>query len=140
MNAQVYDQYKRSSVETVSPGKLLLMLYDGALKNINNATLAIKDNNINQAHNDIVKTQYIIVELMSTLDMSYDISKSLFSLYDYIMNRLIEANINKDAVILAEVGAFVGELRDVWQEAVKKQGNAHMARTVNNVASFSLEG
>ena len=140
MNAQVYDQYKRSSVETVSPGKLLLMLYDGALKNINNATLAIKDNNINQAHNDIVKTQDIIVELMSTLDMSYDISKSLFSLYDYIMNRLIEANINKDAVILAEVGAFVGELRDIWQEAVKKQGNAHMARTVNNVASFSLEG
>ncbi len=140
MNAQVYDQYKRSSVETVSPGKLLLMLYDGALKNINNATLAIKDNNINQAHNDIVKTQDIIVELMSTLDMSYDISKSLFSLYDYIMNRLIEANINKDAVILEEVGAFVGELRDTWQEAVKRQGNAHMARTVNNVASFSLEG
>lgn len=140
MNAQVYDQYKRSSVETVSPGKLLLMLYDGALKNINNATLAIKDNNINQAHNDIVKTQDIVVELMSTLDMSYDISKSLFSLYDYIMNRLIEANINKDAVILEEVGAFVGELRDTWQEAVKRQGNAHMARTVNNVASFSLEG
>lgn len=140
MNAQVYDQYRRSSVETVSPGKLLLMLYDGAIKNLNNAIAAIKANNINQAHNDIIKTQDIIVELMSTLDMSYDISKSLFSLYDYIMNRLIEANINKDTKILEEVSLFIADLRDTWQEVVKKQGNAHMSRTATNVNSFSLEG
>ncbi len=140
MNAQVYNQYKKATVETASPGRLLLMLYDGAIKNINNAIIAINTKDNNKAHNDIIKTQDIIMELMSTLNMDYEISKSLYSLYDFLMNRLIEANINKDAKMLEEVAVFVGELRDTWQEVVKKQSNAQMANPANNVASFSLKG
>ena len=56
MSAQVYDQYRKTAVETVSPGKLLLMLYDGAIKNLNNAITAINNKNLNGAHNDIIKT------------------------------------------------------------------------------------
>lgn len=137
MSAQVYDQYRRTAIETVSPGKLLLMLYDGAIKNLNNAITAINNKNLNGAHNDIIKTQDIIVELMSTLNMDYEISKSLYSLYDYMLNRLIEANLKKDAAILEEVCGYLSELRDTWQQVVKQQGNT-TSRT--NMANLSLKG
>lgn len=137
MSAQAYNQYRKATVETVSPGKLLIMLYDGAIKNINNAISAINNKDYNGAHNDIIKTQDIIIELMSTLNMDYDISKNLYSLYDYMMNRLIEANINKDTAILEEVGNFLRDLRDTWQEVIKQQGNT-TSRT--NAANLSLKG
>ncbi|NLB88190.1 MAG: flagellar export chaperone FliS [Syntrophomonadaceae bacterium] len=137
MSARVYDQYRRTAIETVSPGKLLIMLYDGAIKNINTAIAAINNKDFNGAHNDIIKTQDIIVELMSTLNMDYDISKNLYSLYDYMMNRLIEANLNKDTAILEEVGGFLRELRDTWDQVVKQQGNT-TSRT--SAASLSVKG
>ncbi len=118
VNMQAYNQYKRSAVETVAPEKLLLMLYDAALKNINNAKKAIEDKDVNRAHGQIMKTEEIIVELMSTLNMEYEISERLFSLYEYFYHRLTLANAQKDIGILDEVGGFLLELRDTWQEAV----------------------
>lgn len=123
MNAQAYDQYKKTAVETVAPGKLLLMLYDGAIKNLENAKKAISYKDIGRAHKEIIKAQDIIVELMSTLDMRYDIAGHLYSLYDYLHRRLVEANVKKDIDILNEVQGFMKELQDAWQQAVKKCNN-----------------
>lgn len=128
LNAQAYQQYKKTSVETLAPEKLLLMLYDGAIKDINNAINAIETDNLNLAHNEIIKTQDIIIELMSTLNMDYEISNSLFSLYDYIHRQLIQANIQKDIKILQEVQGFVTELRDTWQEAGQKVKTSRMPK------------
>ncbi len=123
VNAQAYDRYKRMAVETVAPGKLLLMLYDGAIKNLENAKKAIGDKDIGRAHEEIIKVQDIIVELMSTLDMRYDIAGNLYSLYDYLHRRLVEANVKKDLRILDEVQGFMKELRDAWQQVVRKCNN-----------------
>lgn len=118
VNAQAYNQYKKSVVETVAPEKLLLMLYDAAIKNINNAKKAIKEKDINRAHEQIMKTEEIIVELMSTLNMEYEISGKLFALYEYFYHRLTQANAQKDIEILDEVEEFLLELRGTWQEAI----------------------
>ncbi|HZK44553.1 MAG TPA: flagellar export chaperone FliS [Syntrophomonadaceae bacterium] len=139
MNAQVYNQYKKATVETVSSGKLLLMLYDGTIKNLNSAINEINEKDYNKAHNNIIKTQDIIVELMSTLNMDYEISKNLYSLYDFWMSRLIEANVNKDADILAEVAEFFKELRDTWEEVIKTQSNVPNKNAANS-SSLSLKG
>lgn len=119
MNAQAYDQYKKASVETVPPEKLLLMLYEGALRNITNAKKAIEVSDINQAHVQIVKVEDIIIELMSTLNMEYEISHNLFALYEYLLNELVQANVKKDIKILEQVEEFITEFRDTWQEAIK---------------------
>jgi flagellar biosynthetic protein FliS len=121
-SANVYDQYRRTKVETLTPGKLLLMLYDGALNNISQAREAIAARDIARAHQHIIKTQDIMMELMATLNMDYAISTNLYRLYDYLHQRLVDCNINKDPAVLDEVEAMLNDLRQTWDEAIKSLG------------------
>ncbi len=120
MNAQAYNEYKKSTVETVAPEKLIVMLFEGLLKNIRYGKKAIEDNNFNQAHNEIMNAEKIMIELMSSLNMDYEISTPLFNLYEYMHYQLVQANAKKDLAILSEVESFGTELRDTWQEALNK--------------------
>lgn len=133
LNTRAYDQYKKTSVETMPPGKLLLMLYNGAIKDIDSAKKAITEKNVDRAHQEIMKTEDILVELMSTLNMDYDISHQLFSLYEYMYNQLIQANLKKDVALLNEVQQFMTELRDVWEQAEKEVNTQNSAnnKTLN---------
>ncbi len=124
MEAQAYNNYKKASVETVPQEKLLLMLYDGALKNINNAKHAIEQKDINLAHQQIIKAEDIIVELMATLNMEYDISHKLIVLYEYLLNELVQANVKKDISKLELVEEFLNELKNTWEDAIKQLKNA----------------
>ncbi len=124
-NLQKYQQYKRTTVETAPPGQLLLMLYNGCIKNIENAQRAISEKNPGQAHEHIVKAQDIVIELMATLNMDYDISQRLLSVYDYIYNQMVEANIRKDLELLEEIQGFLSDLRDTWQDAINRVHNNH---------------
>ena len=55
---------------------------------------------------------------MATLDMDYDISKNLYSLYDYMKYRLVQANIKKDKEIVDEIIDMLSGFRDTWQKAM----------------------
>jgi flagellar protein FliS len=114
-----YTQYKENSIFTASPEELTLMLYNGLIRFILQAQLAIDEKNIEKANNSIIRAQEIINEFRSTLDMKYELSNSLMQLYDYMLNRLIDANISKDREILEEVLGFARELRDIWTQAMK---------------------
>ncbi|NLK52003.1 MAG: flagellar export chaperone FliS [Syntrophomonadaceae bacterium] len=117
--ANAYSQYRQTAVQTSSPEKLLLMLYDGAIKFLNLAISAIEENDTEKRHNNLVRVQAIMEELMGTLNMDYEISKHLDALYEYFNRRLLEANIKNDKEIIQEVLGMVGELRDTWFEASK---------------------
>ncbi len=114
-----YNQYKENSVLTASPQELTLMLFNGAIKFINLGRISIEKNDIEGKNNALKRAQDIISELNMTLDMNYDISKSLRPLYLYINERLLEANLRKDTACLDEAQAMVTELRDTWKEAMK---------------------
>lgn len=116
--SNAYAIYQENNVLTASKGKLLLMLYDGAIKFLRFAKVSIDEKNIENTNKYLCKTQDIISELMVTLDMKYDISKSLFSLYDYMKYRLVEANINKDKEMIDEVLNMLTELRETWQQVI----------------------
>lgn len=119
-----YNQYKENNIKTSSPENLTLMLYEGALKFINQGKLFIEEKNIARANETIQRAQDIIQELNITLDMKYEVSHNLRGIYTYILERLVDANIQKDTSILNEVGDMVRELRDTWKEAmlVAKRG------------------
>ncbi|MDA8233939.1 MAG: flagellar export chaperone FliS [Clostridia bacterium] len=117
MNSNPYAQYKQTAVQTASPEKLLLMLYDGAIKFLNQAKVAMDTRNIEESNKYIIKTQDIISELIVTLNMEYEISHNLHGIYDYLNRRLIQANIKKDPEILEEVLNHITELRQTWAEA-----------------------
>jgi len=122
MNAQAYDQYKKTNIESIGPGKLLIMLFEGSIRNIDSAKKAILDKDINLAHNQIIKTQNIILELISSLDMEFDISNQIFNLYEFMYYQLTIANAHKDIKTLDEVRGLLVEFHDVWNEASKKAG------------------
>lgn len=117
MNA--YNAYKQNSVTTASPGELTLMLYNGCLKFLGKAKVAIDEKDIQSKNTNIQKAQAIIAELMSTLNMDYEISKQMLPLYEYMNRRLVEANIQNDTAILTEVEGLVTEFRDTWKEVLK---------------------
>lgn len=127
-NSMMYEKYKKTSVETASPGKLLLMLYDEAIKNLEAAIGDIGEQRVSQAHSHIVKAQDILFELRGTLNMEYSIADSLGQLYDFLHTLLVEANIHKDRQRLEQVRSFLAELRETWQEALHQAGPARSAR------------
>ena len=111
--------YQKNAVQTASPAKLTLMLYDGAVKFTNIAIEAIEAGDIEKAHNNIVKAQNIIVEFRSTLDMKYPVAKDFDVVYDYIYRRLVEANMKKDKDILVEALKHIKTMRDTGREVMK---------------------
>ena len=95
------------------------MLYNGCLKFLVRAKQAIEQKDIQEKNNAIQRSQAIIAELMSTLNMDMDISKQMLPLYEYMNRRLVEANINNDVAIIEEVEGLVTEFRDTWKEVLK---------------------
>lgn len=121
MYANPYKQYKQTAVETASPERLVIMLYDGAIRFLRQAKDAVEGNRIEEANSFIGRTQDIINEFIVTLDLSVGgIARNLFSLYDYWNRRLIEANLKKDPQILLEVLGQVEEMRETWAQAAIK--------------------
>lgn len=120
---QGYAAYNNSKILTASPAELTLMLYDGAIKFTNIAIMAIEKNDIQKAHTNIIKTERIIIEFQSTLDEKYSVSKDFNAVYSYLIRRLREANIKKDAEILEEVLKHLRTMRDTWKEVMAKTAN-----------------
>ena len=125
MNPGVYTgaqtAYKQSAVETASPEKLIIMLYSGVIKFLRQAEIALKEKNLEEAHNSLAKAQDIIFELNITLDMERggEIAVSLRELYTFYYNEVVQANLNKDESRLIPVIKFFEDFRDVWIETAK---------------------
>jgi flagellar protein FliS len=127
-----YQTYKTNSTQTASPGELTLMLYNGCLKFIKQAKVAIEVNDIEEKNRNILKAQNIIREFMVTLNMDYEISKNMLQMYDYILSRLIEANMQNDQEILAEVEGLVTEFRDTWKEVIQITRRQHYGNGIQH--------
>lgn len=118
-NTNAFNAYKQNSVTTASPGELTLMLYNGCLKFLGKAKVAMEQKDMEVKNHNILRAQAIIAELMSTLNMNIEISKQMLPLYDYMNRRLVEANMKNDPAIIEEVEGLVTEFRDTWKEVLK---------------------
>ena len=123
-NASGYNQYQKQKIMTATPAELTLMLYEGAIKFINVAIMAIGKKDIMKAHDNIMKAQRIIEEFRATLNFKYPVAKDFDTVYEYILNRLIQANLKKDPEILEECLVHLRGMRDTWKEVMKATKNA----------------
>lgn len=121
-----YKSYLKQEIEGATKGKLVLLLYDGAIKFLRMANKAIAEKNVQDAHNNLIKAENILFELMSTLDMDAggEIAHNLMRLYDFMIWQLIEANKTKDAAKVDSVVKLLLNLRDAWKEIVEKEEKA----------------
>jgi flagellar protein FliS len=130
VTSNMYETYKQNSIFTASPEELTLMLYNGLIRFVMLSQKAIEDKDIQKAHESIIRASDILMEFKATLDMQYELSNGLALLYDYMLDRLFEANMKKDTEILAEVLHFAKDLRDTWAQAMKlakQQGRKQVA-------------
>ena len=74
--------------------------------------------NVPKTHESIIRAEAIVAELRSTLNMDIEISSQLDSLYEFMLNHLLEANLEKSNTKLDEVLELSEELRDTWKEAM----------------------
>lgn len=114
-----YNTYKSNSVNYVSKEQLLVMLVEGAVKFAKIGRQAIVDKDPKKAHENLIKTQNIFFELMTTLDLERagEWGKDIFAVYDFIVHRLIDANMKKDLNMMNEIIPLIEGIRDMWQEA-----------------------
>jgi len=118
MLANPYRTYLHTQVETASNLKLIIMLYNAAIKFTKLAQIGLAENKLEQSHINNVKTQDILFELMNALDPNQgEMADSLYLLYDYLQQRLVTANLKKEAAPLAEVEKMLVDLRDTWLQA-----------------------
>jgi len=114
-----YSQYLENQVKTASPGKLLIMTFDAAIRFGRTAHERMKEGKLDEQSANIGKLQNVLLELMSSLDAKVDrqLAANLDSLYTYMFDRLTQANIRDDVRALEEVVQILTELRSAWAEA-----------------------
>ena len=124
--AQYAKSYQAIAVTTASPGNLVLMLFDGALRFLSTATFGFECEDISKRneviHNNLIKTQNILRELQCSLDMKAggEFSTRMFALYDYMIEELRKANMSKDKAPIEIVTRLLGEIRDAWAQMLQQ--------------------
>ncbi len=118
--------YQTQAVFTASPGQLVLMLYDGALRFLGHARDALESTDestrrIEIINTNLIKAQNILAELQGNLnhEIGGDHAANLNRLYDYYIRRLLEANMKKKVEPVIEVEGLVRQLRDGWAEMLR---------------------
>jgi flagellar protein FliS len=113
-------QYQKNEVETATPEKILILLYDGAIQFLNKAKIAFEEKNIQEIHNNIMGCEKIILEFINTVDMDNggDFAVRITALYRYFYETLIQANLKRDVTKVDEVLRHLVELRATWKQAI----------------------
>lgn len=119
MNA-IQKSYLAREVESASPAKLVLMLYDGALSATKKAEVEIAAKRVPEAHHQLMKAQDIVLHLANSLNMQEGgvIAQNLYLLYDFIYDALVRANLTKDPEPLQKVKEILTMIRDGWDDGV----------------------
>jgi len=112
------ERYLADSVATASPAKLLLMLFDRLVVDLNRGEQALIAGDRPEANTQLKHAQDIVTELFVSLDLdAWDGAAGLASLYTFVETELINANIRGDAAKVAGVRDLIEPLRDTWREA-----------------------
>jgi flagellar protein FliS len=124
-----YQQYRATKVQTAGSVDLVVMLYQGAVKFIRLGIDGIERSDSQATHDNLVRAQDIIVELLSSLNREEggQIASQLSGVYDYCFRRLILANVKKDAGAAREVLRIMRDLGTAWQQIALQQRQAHAA-------------
>lgn len=113
-----YARYRQIETHTADGLDLVIMLYRGAIRMLGQAEDAIAGRNMSDAHNWLMRVQDIIQELNLTLNLDAgEIATNLRRIYDYMLERLIDANTTKSLAPVREVKALLNDLLDGWLEA-----------------------
>src|SRR5574344_1897658 len=116
MQANIYQQYKTQSLETLTRGEIVVKLFEEAAKQVNTAAFLLGRDDAVRAYNCIVKAQKIVSTLRSSLDMKIAISLQLSPLYDFIYTQLGEAIVTKDLELLKTLSGMLDDFKVTFRK------------------------
>ncbi len=111
-----YQQYKKHNVMMANPIELVVMLYNGAIKQLHLAEITIGNKDVEAANEHLQTAQDIIMELMMGLDLSYGIAQDLLKLYEFVHHEIVSINASKDASGITPIVNILSSLRDAWEQ------------------------
>ena len=118
--------YREIQIKTANQIRLIVMLYDGAIRHLNLAldAVAAGHRRYDEVNTHVIAAQDILSELTASLDFEKGgtVAKNLFSLYSFMNRRLLDANLKKEAAPIQEVKKHLGDLRDAWDEISTRKG------------------
>ncbi|SFI76614.1 flagellar protein FliS [Treponema bryantii] len=136
-----YAAYQKTNVNTASQGRLVVLLYEGAVKHLKAALNLfgqddkLKPGDIEQFGIHLQKTQAIITELQVSLDMEKggDIARNLMSLYVYFNEELMDATISHNKSKIEFVLTKIDDLAGAWRTIANSTANAPAAKVANTL-------
>ena len=150
MNTSNLSTYLENEVYSASAGKLVLMLYDGAINFLRRLDGLDYKSDLEKKSYNINKAYAILSELQMSLDMKYtEISTNLFSLYGYMQKTLLEGNLQNNPDKINEVVRMLTDLRETWAQVIKQEEQKQIAQMPatklastndDDTPSFSLAG
>lgn len=114
-----FEQYKKNSINTMTKGELLILLFDEAIKKLNQSKILMENNDFETAGMFLEKTRKIFNHLIVTLDKDYPISKELSDMYMFFNMEIVKASSLKSTKHIDEILPMVKDLRNTWAEADK---------------------
>ena len=131
-----YSAYQKTNISTASQGRLVVLLYEGAVKQLTTASMLLEPGDKLQAKNIekfgtcIQKTQAIITELQVSLDMEKggDIARNLMSLYVFFNEQLVDVSITHSQEKLNFVLNMMRQLTESWRQIANSTANAPAAK------------
>jgi flagellar protein FliS len=118
--------YRQNAVMGASPIQLVIMLYDGALRFIEEGKRAMADKDFDTKNTKFQRAQKIVMELISTLDIRNggEVATNLLSLYTFVLNELVEGNVSDKEVHIDNAYRTMSELRESWVELERQTRTA----------------
>ena len=107
--------YRQNAILAASPGRLVVMLYDGARRFLHQASAAMAEQEIAASHYKLRRAENIIIHLRETLDMDQgEVAERLASIYRFCQRHLMQARVERSPEKIQQVSDLLGELRDAW--------------------------
>ena len=111
-------RYVEDAVKTVTPAKLVTMLYDALVRDLDLAHAALTSRDIQTAHDRLIHAQEIVLELHDSLRVDlWDGGPRLAAIYSWLHAELVKANVRGNVRIVADCQRIVEPLREAWTEA-----------------------
>lgn len=112
--------YRSFHASTASAGQLVVMLYEGAARFLEEAARAYRAGDPDAAGRAVTRAERVLLELMGCLDLRYELAHRLLALYRFMFEQLADARRRGDPGELERVRGWLVELRDAWQQAERQ--------------------
>ena len=142
MNKGGYKQYNQVQIQTANKGKLIVMLYQGAIRFMKRALILLNKKDMEGKGNALIRSQDIVLELLYSLDQGLldqgdELAVNLQGLYLYCYRRLVHANVHMDTEAVEEVIKLMENLLQAWEQITGGEG---LEKTELSESGLALTG